>query len=319
MSEFAPLAADSGRPFWSVMIPTYRPNRDFLRQALAGVLAQDPGSAEMEIAIVDDGSPNFDPDDVRDSSMRRRVNCVRREHGGIGENWNACIREARGHWVHILHQDDLVLPGFYARLRAGFETVPGVGAAFCRDVVIDDQGATKWRQVRIRETPGIVDDWVEHLFVALHLRAPALVVRRQVYEALGGFRLDLDYALDWDMWKRIAAAYSLWYEPEVLACYRRHHASASFWHMRSGENIAQIGRSIELSHGALPPAIAADVTRRTRRNYTRYAVESAWRTLMDGDVASSWAQVRAARRISSTAAVALEIGRFLPRARRMPR
>jgi hypothetical protein len=89
--------------------------------------------------------------------------------------------------------------------------------------------------------------------------------------------------------------------------------------MRSGENIAEIGRSIELSRDDLPAAIAAEVTRRTRRNYTRYPVESAWRTLMDGDLASCWAQVRAARRISSMAAVALATGRFLPRARRVPR
>jgi hypothetical protein len=121
------------------------------------------------------------------------------------------------------------------------------------------------------------------------------------------------------MWKRIAAAYPLWYEPEVLMCYRRHRASASFEFMRSGENIAEIGRSIELSRAALPPAIAADVTRRTRRNYTRYAVESACRNLVEGDVASAWAQIRAARRLGSAGALALEIGRFLPRSRRLKR
>ena len=40
MSEVIdPVAAGSARPFWSVMIPTYRPDRDFLRQALAGDLS----------------------------------------------------------------------------------------------------------------------------------------------------------------------------------------------------------------------------------------------------------------------------------------
>jgi glycosyltransferase involved in cell wall biosynthesis len=181
----------------SVLRQTYESFRDFLRQALAGVLAQDPGSEEMEIVLVDDGSPGFDPDDLLDATTRNRVTCVRQDHAGIGQNWNACIRRARGRRVHILHQDDLVLPGFYERLRAGCETAPSVVAAFCRDVVIDGHGARKWGQVRIRDTAGIVDDWVEHVFVGLHLRAPALVARREIYEALGGFRLDLDYALDW--------------------------------------------------------------------------------------------------------------------------
>ena len=127
MSEIAPVAAGAARPLWSVMIPTYRPDRDFLCRALAGVLAQDPGSAEMEIVLVDDGSPRFDPGELLDATTRKRVACVRQDHAGIGQSWNACIRRARGYWVHILHQDDLVLPGFYERLRAcGIELTPSV-------------------------------------------------------------------------------------------------------------------------------------------------------------------------------------------------
>jgi hypothetical protein len=34
----APVAADAPRPFWSVMIPTYQPNADFLRATLDAVL-----------------------------------------------------------------------------------------------------------------------------------------------------------------------------------------------------------------------------------------------------------------------------------------
>lgn len=320
MTEIAAVPHAPPRPFWSVMIPTRNPNREFLDQTLQSVLAQDPGVAEMEIAVIDDCSPAFDPADCVRHLPPERVAWFRHDqHVGIGRNWNTCIRRARGQWVHILHQDDLVLPGFYECLRAGIESAPGVGAAVSRDVVIDGQGATKWRQALIRETAGIIDDWLRHVFIELHLRASAIVVRRSVYEALGGFRLDLRYALDWDMWKRIAAAYPLWYEPEVLMCYRRHPASASFTFIRTGENIAEIRRSIELSRSTLPPAIAVEVTRQTRKTYTRSAVVSAWRTLMAGDLASSWAQIREARRLTSSVAVALAIGRFLPRARRVPR
>jgi glycosyltransferase involved in cell wall biosynthesis len=302
------------------MIPTCNPRRDYLRQTLAAVLAQDPGPAVMEIAVVDDCSSRCDPrDELRDIGGER-VSWFRQDcHRGIGWNWNTCIERARGQWVHILHQDDLVLPGFYRRLSEGVTAHPAVGAAFCRDVVIDGQGQRKWSQLLIRETPGLVDDWIEHVFVALHLRASAMVVKRSVFEALGGFRLDLQYALDWDMWKRIAAAYPLWYEPEALACYRRHAASASFTFIRSGANIAEIRRSIELSAAELRPAIAAQVTQRARQQYTQYAVLTAWRALLDRDFAGSLAQLREARKLTSSAAVLLAIGRFLPQARRVLR
>jgi hypothetical protein len=41
--------------------------------------------------------------------------------------------------------------------------------------------------------------------------------------------------------------------------------------------------------------------------------------LLEGEAAAGWAQIRAARRLGSAAAVALAIGRFLPRALRVPR
>lgn len=299
------------------MIPTYNPNLDYFAQGLRAVLAQDPGSATMEIAVVDDCSSSFDPHHHVRGIGGDRVSWFRQDrHGGIGRNWNTCIERARGQWVHILHQDDLVRPGFYARLSDGLAKHAAVGAAFCRDVVIDGQGERKWSQLLIRETPGIVDDWIEHVFVRLHLRASALVVKRSVYEALGGFRLDLQYALDWDMWKRIAVAYPLWYEPVALACYRRHAASASFTFIRSGANIAEIRRSIELSASDLRPAIAAEVTKKARQNYTQYAVLTAWRALLERDLVASLAQIREARKLTSSLAVALAIGRFLPKALR---
>ena len=324
MTDFptiGPVAADTARPFWSVVIPTYDPEPDYLARALASVLEQDPGPAEMEIALIDDCSSAVDPRECVPREGRDRVGWLRQErHVGMGQNWNACLRHARGHWVHILHQDDLVLPGFYERLRAGIDAAPSVGAAFCRDVVIDAGGRTKWMQPLVSAVPGIVEDWVEHVFVSLHLRAPALVVKRGVYEAIGGFRLDLDYVLDWDMWKRIAAAVPLWYEPEPLACYRRHAGSASFGFIRSGENIAEIRRSIELSQGALPPSVAASATRRAREYYTRYAVITAWRALEERDVRSALAQIREARKLTSGFTVAQEIARLLSSAfRLMPR
>ena len=41
------------------------------------------------------------------------------KNNGLGRIWNRCIERARGEWVHILHQDDIVLPGFYKHLHHG--------------------------------------------------------------------------------------------------------------------------------------------------------------------------------------------------------
>ena len=33
------------------------------------------------------------------------------QNRGLANTWNRRIERARGHWVHILHQDDIVLLG----------------------------------------------------------------------------------------------------------------------------------------------------------------------------------------------------------------
>jgi cellulose synthase/poly-beta-1,6-N-acetylglucosamine synthase-like glycosyltransferase len=312
-------AADVPRPFWSVMIPTRDPHRGYLEETLRSVLDQDPGADSMQIAVIDDCSQLSDPAECVRETGRGRIAFLRQPaHRGMADNWNTCIRHAAGQWVHILHQDDVVRPGFYARLRTGIESAPLAGAAFCRDAVIDGDGLPKWPQPVIRTAAGIIDDWLEHIFVSLHLRASALVVKRTVYETLGGFSPDLRYALDWDMWKRIAAAYPMWYEPEVLAFYRRHDGCASAAFARSGRNIAEIRRSIELSASSLDPAIGADVSRRARANYTRYAAVTAWRAFMDRDLVSGFSQLREARKLTSTSAVIAAVAQVIRRARRIP-
>jgi hypothetical protein len=139
-------------------------------------------------------------------------------------------------------------------------------------------------------------------------------VKREVYETLGGFRMDLKYALDWDMWKRIAATHPLWYEPEPLACYRSHGASASIGFQRVGGNMLEIARSIELSESLLPPTTAAQVTRRSRENYTRYAVNLAWQAFAARNLRTGVAQLRAARAVGTPRAIATELARRARRA-----
>ena len=164
----------------------------------------------MQIELVDDHSSDFDGE-----SFVRRIGDTRvsfhrhRRRLGMAGNWNACIQRARGHWIHILHQDDLILEGFYRSLRAGIERHPGVGAAFTQLIFIDGDGKKLHDNQPTPILPGILMDWPEHVYVALKIQCPAIAVKRTVYEALGGFDQSFAYCADWDMWKRIAANFPI--------------------------------------------------------------------------------------------------------------
>src|SRR5690349_2615043 len=112
MSPSAPPIAgiedSASRPFWSVMIPTYNPQAEYLEQTLTSVLQQDLGSSEMQIEIVDDCSENDTASEVARRVGGDRVRFHREsENRGLANSWNRCIERARGYWVHILHQDDV--------------------------------------------------------------------------------------------------------------------------------------------------------------------------------------------------------------------
>lgn len=138
-----------------MMIPAYNPSADYLEQVLKSILQQDPGAERMQIEVVDDCSPSVDVKKMVESIAGERVAFSQTpKNSGLAGCWNTCIERARGEWVHILHQDDIVQPGFYAALRKGTDDSK-VGAAFCRHAVANSNG--NWLSISelYRETPGI--------------------------------------------------------------------------------------------------------------------------------------------------------------------
>jgi hypothetical protein len=85
----------------------------------------------------------------------------------------------------------------------------------------------------------------------------SIVVRRSTYEELGGFRPSLPHCMDWDMWKRIAVAKPVHYDPAPMAWFRMHQAADSSRLIATGENVPEERRSIEYSCAQLSPEQAA--------------------------------------------------------------
>jgi hypothetical protein len=179
-------------------------------------------------------------------------------------NFNNCIERSLGHWVHILHTDDFVYPGFYERLRKPLEARSDIGAAFCRHAMIDQNERCLWTSKLESSTAGILPDFIERIGASQRITFPSIVVRRSVYEQLGGFRLDLPQAADWEMWIRIAAHFPIWYEPTTLGAWRIHSQSATAAMIVSRVTFADMRRCIEISRSWLPPDCAETISRRAK-------------------------------------------------------
>lgn len=276
-----PLPQNTARPLWSVMIPSYN-YADYMRGTLKSVLCQDPGADTMQIEVVDDGSTTDDPEAVTRAIGRGRIAFHRQPRNlGIVGNFNDCIRRARGEWVHILHGDDLVRPGFYARAHQAIRAHPEIGAWACRIIYMDEDGHWAGLSELEARTPQVLSgEFVATLLREQRLYFAGLLVRRSVYERLGGYRPELKLCLDWDMWKRIALHAPIFYDPEPLACYRLHPISAYASAVRTGDSVADERRSIEIANAYLPPAEAPRVRREALKAAAVRAIRTArqqWR------------------------------------------
>jgi glycosyltransferase involved in cell wall biosynthesis len=252
VNEIEPVPVGEPRPFWSVMIPTFN-CAHYLGRTLESVLEQDPGSDHMQIEVIDDCSDRDQPEKVVEEVGRGRVGFFRQTtNSGHTANFLTCLRRAKGHVVHLLHGDDYVRSGFYSRLGAPFRQDGSLGAAFCRHIFADGNG--HWMQISAleRENAGILADAARKLASGQRIQTPSMVVRRAVYEHLGGFDPRLTWTEDWEMWIRIAVNYRIWFEPEPLAVYRQHNTSSSSDKTLTGENIRDLRRCINIFKDHFP-------------------------------------------------------------------
>jgi len=289
--SIAPVSEGVDRPFWSVMIPNYN-CAHYLAETLKSVLRQDPGIENMQIEVVDDYSTKDDPEAVVREIGKGRVSFFRQpQNTGATSNFNTCIQRSKGKWVHILHSDDMLVPGFYERFRSAAEQETTIGAALCRHIYTDGDGQWQSLSRLERNTPGIIPDWLERIAVGQRVETPSIAVKRSVYEHLGGYHSELFHAADWEMWRRIAMHYPVWYEPEALAYYRVQSGSDTSRLYRTGANIADIRRSIEIAESYLPTTIVGKSSNIAKLNYALSAINLARRMLSRNDTEAAIALV----------------------------
>ena len=270
------------------MLPTHEPDEKLCR-ALLSVLAQAPSADQMQITVVDDASERSDVAAlVHAGDPTGRVELIRHDHClGLGGNWNRAVVAARGDLVHLLHQDDYVLPGFYASMDQAFRHDPQIGMAFCRCRIVDGDNRLIKTSSRLRWTPGTIHGWLPKIAERQRVQCPAAVVARSTYEALGGYRTDLCMALDWEMWVRIAAHYEVGYEPRTLAAYCRHEANESARLHASGTVWPDLVKAIEINAYSFPEGSRAELVRRSAEWYAGSARRTAAKQLAQGNAAAA--------------------------------
>ena len=195
----------------SVIIPVYN-GAAYISAAVRSVLAQT--EHDLELLVVDDGSTDGTRELVRGFDDPR-LRLLTQDNAGPSAARNLGIRESRGEWVGFLDADDVWRPDkLAAHLRRASE-MPAAGLTYSSVVVVDEVGTLV--EVLKAELEGEV---LEPLLFGNIVwgGGSSAMLRRDVFDRVGGFDPTIKYGEDWEMWLRVAASFPFAAVPEPLTC-----------------------------------------------------------------------------------------------------
>jgi hypothetical protein len=197
-------------PLVSVVTPSLN-HAAYLGEAVASVL--DQVGVHLDHVVVDGASS----DGTRAvlGAFGPRVRWVSEPDGGQAAAVNKGVRMGTGSILGWLNADDLYEPGAVA-VAAGFlEAHPEVALVYGDAVFIDAGGRELGPCTQVRRFT-----YSELVHAGDFIAQPAAFFRRSAFEAVGGLDESLRWAMDYDLWLKIARRFPVAYLPQRLARYR---------------------------------------------------------------------------------------------------
>jgi glycosyltransferase involved in cell wall biosynthesis len=215
---------ESTTPLVSVCIPSYC-GGPYIGAAIESVLNQT--FTDFELIVIDDHSSD-DTCEVVARYKDPRLRLVRSDKNiGAEGNWNRCLGEARGVYVKILPQDDLIRSDCLEKQVSVLKTDRASSLSFvfaARDIV-SSEGRTIMRRGYPTRKTGSVD---ARSLTRATARAGgnligepgSVLFRRSSIDKVGVFDGSIPYVIDLDYWVRLLSVGDAYYIAESLSSFR---------------------------------------------------------------------------------------------------
>ncbi|EIZ80907.1 family 2 glycosyl transferase [Novosphingobium sp. Rr 2-17] len=214
-------------PAISVAMSVYNGER-FLAPAIESVLAQD--FADFEFLILDDGSTDATAAIVsRYAQEDRRIRPIVRENRGLVSSLNELIDAAHAPIVARMDADDICRADRFGKQLGFLSANPdyGVVGSWTADIDAYD----KPYHITGKDHPSTHEAFLEAVEKGWPLLChPAVMFRRDVVQAVGGYHGAFRHCEDYDLWLRLASVTRLASIPERLLQYRHYSDQVSSRH-----------------------------------------------------------------------------------------
>lgn len=195
----------------TIVVPSYNQGR-FLNDALNSIFEQ---NVPVEVFVLDGGSSDNSVDVIRKWEHKL---CGWRSHADAGQAAaiNEGITQGTAPYVCWLNSDDWFLPGGLTKLLDELQKHPDCPAVYGRAWNVVERSGKQY--------PVWVEPFDERrLALRCIISQPATLIRRSVWEAVGGVDASLHMAMDYDLWWRLfKLAGPLHFVDDFVAVNREH-------------------------------------------------------------------------------------------------
>jgi Glycosyl transferase family 2 len=225
-------------PLVTFVVPCYK-LAHLLPQCVNSILEQD--FTDFEVLIMDNCSPDQTPEVARGFDDPR-VKHIRNESNlGHIRNFNKGISLAAGKYVWVVSADDaLRSPHVLGRFVDVMERNPRVGCVFCRAMELHEAietGIALWADCGEADRIWSDDSFLVRLIEINCIAASSVLVRKECYDKVGMFQVDLPFACDWYLWCMLAMHYDVAYLAEPMVYCRFHENSLTTSNFREHTRI----------------------------------------------------------------------------------
>jgi glycosyltransferase involved in cell wall biosynthesis len=199
-------------PLVSIITPSYNQVR-FLEETILSVLAQD--YPRIEYIIIDGGSTDGSVEIIQHYA-ERLAGWVSERDQGQTEALNKGFARATGEIFAWLNSDDTYLPGAVSEAVNFLTAHPEAGMVYGDANLIDEHGEV------IGQFPARQTDLRRMLRGSVHIPQQTAFFRARLWQQVGPLDLSFYFAMDYDLWVRLAKVAPLIYEPRLWANFRLH-------------------------------------------------------------------------------------------------
>ena len=209
------IPESSSLPLVSIVTPSYNQAR-FLEDTILSVLEQD--YPRVEYFVIDGGSTDGSQEIIR-RYAQRLAGWVSEPDRGQTDAINKGFARAQGKYLAWLNSDDTYQPGAIREAVNYLETHPDVGLVYGNANFIDERGRVIGRfPARQTDLPRLKRGYV-------HIPQQASFFRGDLWRQVGPLDPSFYFAMDYDLWVRLAQRSRLVYLPRTWASFRLHGAA----------------------------------------------------------------------------------------------